>query len=62
VNSDPTQANGDAIIPSTSTTPLAFTGAFPVIEPTTTTFTLTVTCSNQPTLNVQAVWTPRWLA
>lgn len=62
VSSDATTPTGETVMLSSATTPLAFTGAFPVLEPTTTQFSLQVVCSNQPTISFQVTWIARWLA
>lgn len=61
---DPTAPSGYSVIPTGAPglTPIAFSGSFPVIEPLSTTFTLTLTCSTAPTIQLTAIWTPRWLS
>jgi len=63
IGCDPRQANGYTVVSSAAPgTLLAFSGTFPVIEPTGTVLTLQVTASAQPTVDLAATWTPRWLS
>lgn len=59
---DPTLGvgKGYSIIQS-GTTYLGFNGTFPPVEPTPTTWQVNITCVAQPVIEVQWIWTPRWL-
>ena len=59
---DPLQANGLTAMLLGTNTPLGFTGAFPALEPGANAFTITVVCTNQPSLSFTVSWTPRWLS
>jgi|GEM_PF-2936630 len=63
IGCDPRQANGYTVVSSAAPgTLIAFSGTFPVIEPTGTVLTLQVTASTQPIVDVYAIWTPRYLS
>ncbi len=42
--------------------PVAFSGAFPVLQPFSTTFLLQLSCPSLPTVELITTWTPRWVS
>lgn len=42
--------------------PLSFVGQFPVLEPTSTGFSLAIHASASPSIQMQVAWTARWLS
>ncbi len=42
--------------------PVAFSGAFPVLQPFSTTFLLQLSCPSVPTVELITTWTPRWVS
>lgn len=60
---DPNMAiNGYTVQYNQSGTPLAFMGVFPVLEPTSTSWLITITAASPPVVSVVWAWTSRWLA
>lgn len=62
INCDPTSGNGYLVALNGSTTPQAFLGEFPVLEPTATAFTVSIHAASQPNIHVSCTWTARWLS
>lgn len=59
--SDPSGPNGRAVVKNSLTaTPLGFSGSFPTLEPTSTTFFVTITHSAVPTVRVVVSYQPRY--
>lgn len=63
INCDPTNnATGWTAILNSSGFLSTLNGVFPVIEPTSTNFTYTITCNSNPSIQVVYTYTPRWLS
>jgi hypothetical protein len=62
ITCDPTVGNGYTVLLNGTGSPLAFSGVFPVQEPTPTQWNVQAVCLNQPTVSVVWSWTARYLS
>lgn len=62
INCDPLQANGYTAILNSGNSISSIAGSFPVLEPTATGFTFTVTSNSVPQLQIVWTWISRWLS
>lgn len=61
ITADPLAQNGWTVLLNGTGSPLAFSGIFPVMEPGSTIWTMSVAASAAPHVRVQWTWYPRWL-
>jgi hypothetical protein len=60
---DPNAGSGYTVQKNSSGTPLGFTGIFPVLQPGSTLWNITIVVSSgSPIVEAIFTWTPRWLA
>jgi len=60
---DPTlPGSGFTVQKNSSNTPIAFTGLFPVVEPVSTMWFISIAAATAPQITTTWTWTPRWMA